>query len=672
MPAAIADDSGGGAAAGRSGASDLTSALWGALLAAGSAAAGDAFKESLDAAAAVAAKLQPYFQPPPEGFPPGPPGDQSAALLSDPLAFIESLRHAHGPVAGMLLGGERVVLISSAEAAREVLINRPDVFVKEGTAFFPGSALTGNGLLVSDGAVWRRQRRMANPAFRRAAVDTYAARMADEAQRLLRGPLADAAAAAAAPQAGSWGLGWASGAQGGAVDVYQEFNKLTLNITLSALFGISTDYGSDGSSVGGGGSGALAARVVAAVERAFAFFAGRGAAAMVVPEWVPTPDNLEFSRAVAELDELVYGIIYRRREELAAQRRQQGGPQEHPLGGGQQQQRHQQQWQQQEEGKRQGAPDLLQALLEAVDDDGSVLTDQALRDEAMTLLVAGQETSAILLGWAAALLAHHPEAQEQAAAEVAALRLPPGVPPTASDLPHLPRVAAVALEALRLYSPAYMVGRCANTDAQLPGGYFLPKGTTVLVSPYLMHRDPDYWREPLRFDPSRWLESMPPAAPAASSGAPSAHAAAAGCPAAAAAAAVDASRSGGNGGSPSGSPPPPQQQQQDGQAAAAAESSSDGGPSPSSGSAGGGGGYVFAAALKDMGPNGAYVPFGGGPRNCIGTGFAMVEAVLVLAALLQRYELAPAPGAGFPRPKALLTLRPDGVPLRVLTRRGGR
>lgn len=91
-----------------------------------------------------------------------------------------------------------------------------------------------------------------------------------------------------------------------------------------------------------------------------------------------------------------------------------------------------------------------------------------------------QETSAILLGWAAALLAHHPAAQSAAAAEVASA-LPPGRAPAAADIGRLPRVTAVVLEALRLYSPAYMVGRCANADIELAGGYRLPKGTTVLV-----------------------------------------------------------------------------------------------------------------------------------------------------------------------------------------------
>lgn len=112
------------------------------------------------------------------------------------------------------------------------------------------------------------------------------------------------------------------------------------------------------------------------------------------------------------------------------------------------------------------------------------MTDAALRDELMTLLVAGQETSAILLGWATALLAHHPRQQAAVAQEVAAA-LEDGRPPGASDLGRFPMLEAVVCEALRLWSPAYMVGRCAATDARLTTtdgrAYDLPAGTTVLV-----------------------------------------------------------------------------------------------------------------------------------------------------------------------------------------------
>jgi hypothetical protein len=111
------------------------------------------------------------------------------------------------------------------------------------------------------------------------------------------------------------------------------------------------------------------------------------------------------------------------------------------------------------------------------------MTDQALRDELMTLLVAGQETSAILLGWACALLAHHPAQQAAVAAEVAAVL--GGAPPGAADIGRLPQLEAVIFEALRLWSPAYMVGRCAARGVALRSGggatYHLPAGTTLLV-----------------------------------------------------------------------------------------------------------------------------------------------------------------------------------------------
>lgn len=138
------------------------------------------------AATGIATRLQRLSQPPPPNFPSGPAGDQTLALLSDPLRFLISATEQYGPLVGFLLGGERVVLVTGREAARAVLVEQAgSVYVKEGTAFFPGSSLAGNGLLVSDGAVWQRQRRLSNPAFRRAAVEAYSGAMVAATRTML-------------------------------------------------------------------------------------------------------------------------------------------------------------------------------------------------------------------------------------------------------------------------------------------------------------------------------------------------------------------------------------------------------------------------------------------------------------------------------------------------------
>jgi cytochrome P450 len=224
----------------------------------------------------------------------------------------------------------------------------------------------------------------------------------------------------------------------------------------------------------------------------------------------------------------------------------------------------------------------------------------------------------------------------------------------------MPFLEAVVLEALRLYSPAYMVGRCASRPVQL-AGYSLPAGTTVLVSPYLLHRDARLWRDERRFQPQRWLElfeQQQARQEGAQQRAAQQQAAAAAGPAAGAAEAA-------------------QQQEQQRQAAAAPLEHA---AQPQAGQAGQqqqqqqrqgpppGGMGMWPALLRDMGPNGAYIPFGSGPRNCIGTGFAMMETLLVLSAVLQRLELRPAPGAGFPRPAPILTLRPERVELQLVPR----
>ena len=467
------------------------------------------------------------LQPLPPGFPPGPGTDVALELGADPLAFLARSAASHGGAVGVKLAGARCVLVSDPELAKCVLVDNAEAFVKRGTAFFPGSALTGEGLLVSDGAVWKRQRRLSNPAFRAAAVASYATSMGAAAVAMTRG-----------------GGAWASLNSGRGVvrDVYADFNDLTLRIVATTLFGADV-------------SGPAGTEVNAAIADAFTFFARRVSTPVaLLPEWLPTLDNVRFNAAVSRLDAAVYRIIAQRR------RLRRSTPAD-------------------------SQPDLLGRLLSSVDEEkGAGMSDTQLRDELMTLLVAGQETSAILLTWACALLAQHPDDMHVLAAEADAV-LGPHRAPDAADYTRLPLTSAVVLETMRLMPPAYLVGRCAAADVTL-GPYRLPQGTTVLVSPYLLHRAPSTWGpDAADFRPGRWA------------------------------------------------------------------------------------GVSMADALKGMGTYSAYIPFGAGPRNCIGTGFALMEAVLVLAALCRDVTFAVPQGQPPPKAAALITLRPAAAQLE-LSRRG--
>ena len=465
----------------------------------------------------------------PMRFPSGPAGDRALELAYDPLRFLERARRAHGDACGLTLARESVVLVSSPDLARKVLRDENASFQKDGTAFFPGSSLAGNGLLVSDGETWARQRRLSNPAFRKAAVETYARCMIDVGNRLV---------------SQEW-------SKRGVRDVYADFNDATLEIVARALFGADV-------------VGERANRINGAIKDSFEFFGRRAATGMIIPEWAPTFDNFRYNEAVKRLDEEVYGLISKRRRDIAA-------------------------------GEEKGDLDLLDRLLLATDEEepeskASGMSDKALRDELMTLMVAGQETSAILLSWACALISEQPEAGDKIANEVRELlqSKPPGSNLDAGDYSKLTYTEACILETLRIRPPAYMVGRCASRDVELRPDVFITKGTTVLVAPYLIQRDPKYWNEPTSFKPERWLVQSP---------------------------------------------------------------YSDG--------------TLARDALKNLGPNDAYFPFGGGPRVCIGTGFAMMESVLLLALICQACELRLPPNSSPPKPKALITLRPDAISLLV-------
>jgi cytochrome P450 len=251
---------------------------------------------------------------------------------------------------------------------------------------------------------------------------------------------------------------WKAGEQR---DIHAEMMQLTLAIAAKTLF--NAEVGSD------------AQAVAHAMEVMQQNFLERFNSILPLPLWIPTPANLRAKRAVRQLDEVIYRIIRQRRAEQV----------DHG--------------------------DLLSLLLKARDeDDGSAMTDKQLRDEAMTLFLAGHETTALVLSWGWYLLANNPDAEKRLVEELDTILA--GRLPTVEDLPRLKFTEWVALEAMRLYPPAYVIGREATADCVI-AGYHVPRGTTMLLPEWVVHRDPRFWDEPEKFRPERWgserVKTMP-------------------------------------------------------------------------------------------------------------------------------------------------------------------
>ena len=188
----------------------------------------------------------------------------------------------------------------------------------------------------------------------------------------------------------------------------------------------------------------------------------------LIPTWLPTPGNRKLAAATRRLDEVVYGIIRERRP-----------------------------------GEDRG--DLLSMLLLASDENGAGMSERQVRDEVMTLLLAGHETTALALSWAFLLVDRHPEAREGLEKELKAVI--GGRLPSPADVPDLPFTQAVVNEALRLYPPAYVTGRETIRRTTI-GGVRLPKRHIILISMQTAHRDPRFFPEPDAFRPERWLDGL--------------------------------------------------------------------------------------------------------------------------------------------------------------------
>jgi len=303
---------------------------------------------------------------------------------------------------------------------------------------------------------------------------------------------------------------------GAPLDMGEEMMKTALAIAAKTLFGADVDEEAD--------------EISDAMTEAMNIFDLLADPFVAITEKLPLPRNKRIKQARDRIDATVYRMI----EERRASAEDRG--------------------------------DLLSLLLKAQDeDDGTVMTDQQLRDEAITLFLAGHETTANAMTWTWYLLSQNPDAVEKLHEEVD--RVLEGRLPALQDVPNLHYTRMVFAESMRLFPPAHSFGREALEQYKI-GDYDVPKGATIIISPYLMHRHPRYWDNPEVFEPERWLPEK-----------------------------------------------------------------------------------------AEARPKTVYIPFGGGPRTCIGEPFAWLEGVLVVATLARHWQFSLAQGHPVDV-QPLVTLRP--------------
>ncbi len=235
-------------------------------------------------------------------------------------------------------------------------------------------------------------------------------------------------------------------------DIHQDMMRLTLQIVVRCLFGVEAEE-----------TGTISSAMNFLMRNT------TGLRMLMPPaaRFLPTPTMIALRRAVRQLDETVFRIIATHRASRA------------------------------------DSGDLLAMLMNARDEDGSGMSDKQLRDEVLTFLLAGHETTALALSWTWHLLAQNPSAEEKLHQELD--RVLQGRSPQLADLPALPYTERVIKESMRLYPPAWSLARTVIADFELRG-YTIPAGANVVMSQWIMHRNPKYFSDPDQFNPDRWLD----------------------------------------------------------------------------------------------------------------------------------------------------------------------
>ena len=415
-------------------------------------------------------------------------------LLKDPIPYFQESAAQFNGIYTLTSRLINLVVITEPEYVKHVMQDNNKNYIK----WFKNDVLElilGRGLLTSEGDFWRKQRRLAQPAFHKERlakmVDTMITCTEQQIKKLEQ--LADKRN----------------------VDISTEMMELTLNIVAGAMFSSEV-------------KGAIDV-VSHEIENASVMATARFNNPFRLPIKYPTPANLRERKSIQNLDDVLNPIIKERRKST-----------EH-------------------------FDDLLAMLMEAKDEDtGEQMSDQQLRDETMTIFLAGHETTALALSWLWYLLDKNPAEAQKLYDEID--KVMQGRTPTMEDLQRMPVTRMVMDEALRMYPPAWLIMR-ENLEDDFIGGYRIPKGYTFMIPTYTIHHDPKLWPEPNAFRPER-----------------------------------------------------------------------------------------FSKENAKTHHRFAYFPFGGGPRQCIGNNFALMEMQLIIIMMLQKFRFKVT--AGFePVKHPMITLR---------------
>lgn len=350
-------------------------------------------------------------------------------LFRDPFRFVMDSAARHDGLVRLGAGPLETYIVSHPDYVRRILQTNAANYVK-GSMMEPFRAALGNGLVTSEGDLWKRQRRLMQPAFHARQLQLMEEHISACLDRAVKR--------------------WADSA--GPVNFLDECIELNVEIVLGVLFSTSID----------------AERVERLRELTSEVFVGLASKVWTffLPNWFPLPGAVRYRNAVAALDAEVYGLIEERR----------AGGVEHE--------------------------DMLGLLLAAQDaDSGERMSDQQLRDEIFTLFMAGYETTATGLTWAAYELAHHPDVVETMVAELD--RVATGERPTFAELPQLEYGRRVIDEAFRLH-PAFPIWFRSTVEPDLLGPYRVPENAKIILNPHITHRDPRFWDAPETFDPDRF------------------------------------------------------------------------------------------------------------------------------------------------------------------------